>query len=63
MGARTTKIGGKSFTLEYLLLRRGSDEVVADGSSVVVWVDYAAGASIPLPEGLKERIRQLDGIE
>lgn len=63
VGARATKIGGKSFTLEYVILRRDSEELVADGSSVVVWVDYAAGRSIPLPEPLKESIRRLDGAD
>jgi acyl-CoA thioester hydrolase len=62
VGARATKIGGKSFTLEYLILRRGSDEVVADGSSVVVWVDYGAGHSIALPEALKSSIQRWDQL-
>ena len=39
-----------------------SGELVADGSSVVVWVDYAAGRASPLPEALKERIRSFDGL-
>ncbi len=47
------RIGGKSFTLEYALFRAETDEVVATGSSVVVWVDYAAEASQPLPDALR----------
>ncbi len=61
VGARTSKIGGRSFTLEYMIFRRDSDEVVADGSSVVVWVDYAAGKAIPLPAALRTAIESLDG--
>lgn len=59
---RASHIGRKSFTLEYSLFRAGSDDVVADGSSVVVWVDYAVGKSIPLPAELEKRIRELDRL-
>ena len=62
VGARATEIGRKSFTLEYAIRQAGSDELVADGHSVVVWVDYSAGKAIPLPEALKERIRSFDGL-
>lgn len=59
VGVRATKIGRTSFHLDYAILR-GGDELVADGSSVVVWVDYERGESIPLPERLKARIRRID---
>ena len=62
VGVRTTEIGRKSFTLEYELVRREDVETVADGSSVVVWVDYAEGKAIPLPEALKVKIRELDPL-
>ena len=68
VGARASKVGRSSFDLEYVIRYRAEDpsgrggEVVADGGSVVVWVDYAAGKSAPLPKSLKERIRQLDGL-
>ena len=41
-------------TLSYTYIDPG------DGSSVVVWVDYGAGKSAPLPEALKARIREID---
>lgn len=63
VGVRASEIGRKSFTLEYVLIRREDDEIVADGSSVVVWVDYAEGKAIPLPEAIKTRIRERDGVE
>lgn len=62
VGVRATQIGRKSFTLEYVIVRREDGERVADGSSVVVWVDYGEGKSIPLPEALKARIRELDAV-
>jgi acyl-CoA thioesterase FadM len=46
--------------MEYEIFHRGTDERVADGSGVIVWVDYGTGKSSPLPEGLKAAIR---GVE
>jgi len=62
VGARVTQIGRKSFTLDYVICRRDTAEKVADGTSVVVWVDYAVGRSIPLPEALIDRIRAWDRL-
>ena len=68
VGVRASKIGRSSFDLEYVIRYRVDDpqgrggQVAADGSSVVVWVDYGKGKSAPLPERLKERIRDLDGL-
>lgn len=50
---RCIAVGTKSFTVEHHLFRAGTEEVVADGSTVVAWVDYAVGKAIPLPERLK----------
>lgn len=61
VGVRATRIGRTSFPLEYGIFLEGTEDLVADGSSVVVWVDYGAGRSTPLPESLKARIRELDG--
>lgn len=60
VGARVGRIGRTSFTIDYLILRHGGDEVVADGTSVMVWVDYTSGRPVPLPEALKARIREID---
>ena len=37
---RVTEIGRSSFKMEYELILRGTDERVADGAGVIVWVDY-----------------------
>ncbi len=60
VGARVSRIGTKSFTFQLEIYSQNSDETVADGTSVAVWVDYAEGKAMPLPEGLRERIRELD---
>ena len=60
VGVRAAAIGRSSFTLDYVIRRHGGGEVVADGSSVVVWVDYEAGKAMPLPAALKARILEID---
>jgi acyl-CoA thioester hydrolase len=62
VATRVTEIGRSSFKMEYELLHRGTDDRVADGVGVIVWVDYATGKSIPLPESLKEEIRRFEGL-
>ncbi|RMG17551.1 MAG: acyl-CoA thioesterase [Planctomycetota bacterium] len=56
VGVRVARIGGRSFTLDYGLYRRGEEEPVAEGSSVVVWIDYAAGKALPLPTKLRSAL-------
>jgi acyl-CoA thioester hydrolase len=63
VGVRTAEVGRSSFRHEYVLFRAGGDEVVADGSGVVAWVDYAAGRAVPLPDALREAIRRFESGE
>ncbi|MEL7059186.1 MAG: thioesterase family protein [Acidobacteriota bacterium] len=59
-GARCTRLGTKSFALAYTVVHAESDEIVADGSSVVAWVDYAKSRAEALPTDLRQRIEALD---
>ncbi|HWM92666.1 MAG TPA: thioesterase family protein [Thermoanaerobaculia bacterium] len=61
---RVFEIGRSSFRMDYEIVYRGTDvlsERVADGHGVIVWVDYGTGRSIPLPESLKQAIREYEG--
>lgn len=58
-----TKIGGRSFTLAYALRDAATGEVAADGESVCVWVDYAEGRAMPLPDALIDRIVAIERDE
>ncbi|MGE0708332.1 MAG: acyl-CoA thioesterase [Planctomycetota bacterium] len=55
------RIGRSSFTLTYAL-RRLTDggepepEPVCTGESVVVWIDFAQGSSVPLPEAMRQAL-------
>jgi acyl-CoA thioester hydrolase len=60
---RVAKLGNTSFTMEYEILDAATDERVADGAGVIVWVDYQSGLPEPLPEGLRAAIRAYAGPE
>lgn len=60
--ARVTEIGRSSFKMEYELFLRDTDNRVADGIGIIVWVDYGTGKSTPLPEGLKGAIREYENL-
>jgi len=60
---RVSEIGRSSFRMEYEIVHCDSRERVADGHGIIVWTDYGTGRSSPLPESLREAIRQYEGIE
>lgn len=55
-GVRVSEVGRRSFTLEYAIFVAGEPVVVAEGKSVVVWVDYDAGRAAPMPAALRETL-------
>jgi acyl-CoA thioester hydrolase len=59
---RVSEIGRSSFKMDYELFLQGTDERVADGTGVIVWVDYGAGKPKSLPEGLKAAIREYEDL-
>jgi acyl-CoA thioester hydrolase len=64
VATRVVEFGRSSFKMEYVLTEAGEGEraVVAEGTGVIVWTDYGAGRSAPLPDGLREAIRQFEGM-
>lgn len=58
--ANTSKISRRAFHLDYVLTSKASGDVVADGSSVCVWVDYESAKALPLPQGLIDAIVALE---
>ena len=59
--ANTTQVGERSFTLAYQLFDLADRAVVADGASVCLWVDYAAGKALRLPDDLVSAIARIEG--
>jgi len=56
IGVRPTRLGTKSFELEYEL--RAGERVVAEAKSVLVGYDYDRGESIPVPERWRRRLSE-----
>jgi acyl-CoA thioester hydrolase len=54
VGIACTEVRGRSFVLSYGLFRKGSDELIGDGSSVLVWLDYAVGKAVEIPPNLRD---------
>ncbi len=62
-GARVTHIGRTSFHHEYVVtLAESPDRPVARGMGVIVMYDYDTGQKAPVPDDLKQRIRDLDNL-
>lgn len=61
VGLRVTRIGEKSFTLEYGIFRKGTDEVVGDGSTVAVWMDFDASQALPITPEMRRILERYQG--
>ncbi len=62
VGIRVSDIRRRSLVFVHEMYQHATDEIVADGTSVVAWVDYAVGKAIPLPPPLGEVIRTFERI-
>jgi acyl-CoA thioester hydrolase len=61
VGARVTRIGRSSLTMEHSLILDSSRAIAADGTSTIVVFDYKAGRSHPVPDPLRRAIESLEG--
>lgn len=60
IGTRLVGIGTSSMALEQGIFLKGDSEPVAEGSSVLAWVDYEAGSSVPLPTEFRSRLQSFE---
>lgn len=60
---RVTRLGNKSFEMEYSLCDTASGEELARGSSVQVTYDYHTGQTVPIPPAWRERIATFEGLQ
>lgn len=58
---RVASFGGRSFTMEYLLVDRKSGRTLALGRTVQAMFDYEQGTSRPLDEEMKTAVRRFEG--
>ena len=60
VSCRVSRFGNTSFVLEYMIAHAHEPEkVVADGSSVVVLINYKTGQKISVPDWLKQAVEKL----
>jgi acyl-CoA thioester hydrolase len=53
VGVACTEVRNRSFVLSYGVFRKGTDELVGDGHTVLTWMDYAAGKASEIPEEVR----------
>lgn len=58
--ATVTRLGATSITMQYRLELLPGRDVVAEGESVVVQVDYRTGAKVPLDDELRQKVLALE---
>ncbi len=63
VGVRVSEIGDDRFTMEYAVLSRRLGKVAALGNGVVVSYDYGENKKAPLPDEVKRRIKELEGLK
>jgi acyl-CoA thioester hydrolase len=60
IGARVTEIGNRSFQLQHRVVSQSLNMVVAEVGSTIVVLDYARGKTVPVPEGCRKAIAELE---
>jgi acyl-CoA thioester hydrolase len=56
-----SELGVSSMTLRCRVGSQATQQIVAEGEVVVVWVDYQTGKPEPVPEVIRAAIRALEG--
>jgi acyl-CoA thioester hydrolase len=61
---RTSKLGNKSLEVQYLILNEYEDKkiLMSKGSSVLVMYDYKTQASVPVPQYIRERLKEYEPV-
>ena len=64
MLVRTSKIGGKSFVLEYAMTSQKGDETIlhATGSTTQIMFDTKARTTIEVPDWVRKSLESFDGL-
>ncbi len=61
LGIRVSRLGTKSFDLEYLLVRDEDGETIARGRSVQVMFDYQTKQTLPISDETRARLVEFEG--
>jgi acyl-CoA thioester hydrolase len=63
IGVKTTKIGGKSLSVEQCVMDANTGKIMASGTVVMVTFDYKDLKSIPVPADWKKKISEFEGLQ
>lgn len=61
LGGRVVSLETDRFLMEYRIVSSAQQAVAAEGTGLIVCFDYQAGAKVPVPGTVAERIRLMDG--
>lgn len=62
LGIRAVEMHNSSFTFEYELVETGTGRIIATGRSVQVWYDYERGQPVRIPEEIRWKFREFEGL-
>lgn len=62
VGVRTTRLGQRSFDLEYVVRDSESGRVMATGRTVAVAYDYRRGETVVIPPAWRQTIEAFEGL-
>ena len=60
IGTRLLEMKEDRFTVEHKIVSEALDDVATIGDGLIVTFHYASGKKVPIPEGLKDKIRALE---
>ena len=63
VGARASRLGGKSIRVEQNIVHAESGEVLASGYVILVTFDYHKNETIPIPDKMRKTIAEFEGLE
>lgn len=56
VGVRVAALGRSSVTMEFRIVERETQRLVAESRNVMVYYDYAANRSLPIPDELRNKL-------
>jgi len=56
VGVACNEVRRRSFVLSYGVFRKGTDELIGDGSTVLAWLDYVADKAVEVPSDVREYV-------
>jgi acyl-CoA thioester hydrolase len=63
VGVRISRLGNKSLTMQYQIVRIENGEIFADASTVLVTYDYHQQVTIPIPENWRTTIQSFESLD